>query len=317
MQRVHALVRKGRSYLNAGLGRMEPFVFQGKSAPIHPPLFITGLPRSGTTLVYQYIVHRLRVAYFSNGVDRFPQAPCLTTWGRTILSDWNPGDFRNTYGWVSGLAAPHEAGNVWARFFGYHEYLEPGDVSQPYIAAFRETIARAESIFSGLPFVNKNVKHLLRLQVIAEALPEAHFLIVHRSLENIALSLLRGRYENTGRADRFWSIRPSNYEELLHLEPPQQIVEQLCAVRAKMNADIQSIRDDRVTEVQYESFCDDPESLIDQISSRISGYQTQNHPAGPFVPSDNQPQTEEEDQLLRKINDLEISLRSSSNAHRT
>ena len=38
-------------------------------------LFILGPPRTGTTLIYQYIAHRLNVAYFTNGVGRYPLAP--------------------------------------------------------------------------------------------------------------------------------------------------------------------------------------------------------------------------------------------------
>ncbi len=38
-----------------------------RAGPVPAPrLFILGLPRSGTTLVSQYIVHRLKVAYLTN-----------------------------------------------------------------------------------------------------------------------------------------------------------------------------------------------------------------------------------------------------------
>ncbi len=80
-----------------------------------PQLFIIGLPRSGTTLVYQYIVHRLRVSYFSNAVGRYPRSPCVATlWERATKGDYRS-DFASNYGATTGPAAPHEAGNVWGR----------------------------------------------------------------------------------------------------------------------------------------------------------------------------------------------------------
>src|SRR5262249_22455123 len=45
-----------------------------------PVVFVLGLPRSGTTLVSQYLAHRFEVAYWTNGVGRHPRAPLVTTW---------------------------------------------------------------------------------------------------------------------------------------------------------------------------------------------------------------------------------------------
>jgi hypothetical protein len=60
-----------------GSGLVHPLLraaermFVSHSRPVSAPrLFILGLPRWGTTLVYQYIVHRLKVALLTNGVLR-------------------------------------------------------------------------------------------------------------------------------------------------------------------------------------------------------------------------------------------------------
>ena len=88
-----------------------------------PQLFIMGLPRSGTTLVYQYIVHRLNVAYFTHGVGKYPDAPCITTWIQHKVHGQYQSAFKSNYGKESGAVAPREAGGWWCRVFDVNNYV--------------------------------------------------------------------------------------------------------------------------------------------------------------------------------------------------
>ena len=63
--------------------------------PNAPIIFIVGLPRSGTTLVYQYLVHRLKVSYFTNGVGSYPRAACITTFIQHIRHGDYVSDFES------------------------------------------------------------------------------------------------------------------------------------------------------------------------------------------------------------------------------
>ena len=60
-----------------------------------PQLFITGLPKSGTTLIYQYIAHRLNVSYFTHAVGNFPHAPCLCTLMQHKIHGQYQSNFKN------------------------------------------------------------------------------------------------------------------------------------------------------------------------------------------------------------------------------
>ena len=83
----------------------------------YPPIFIVGPPRSGTTLLYQIIVHCFHVAYFPNIAARFYKIPVIATKIGKILFRPYKSDFTSTYGLVKGTMAPHEAGVIWDRWF--------------------------------------------------------------------------------------------------------------------------------------------------------------------------------------------------------
>lgn len=271
--------------------------------PSKPPLFILGLPRSGTTLIYQYIVHRLRVSYFTNGVGRCPKAPCLTTlMQRKIYGDYSS-DFTSHYGKVKGPVAPREAGGVWARYFGLEDYVDRGTVSEDKIRRLRRTIACVERIFGGAPFVNKNVKHLLRIGALRDVFPNCHFLIVERDRTEVALSLLRGRRQLSPDATEWLSARPPDYDALKRLPLVEQVTGQLASLHAKMEADIAKLGAGNVTRMHYDTFCDEPEHVIELLSPPFSELQRRNPARDRFERSRSLPHGQQEEALVRLLQD--------------
>lgn len=263
-----------------------------------PQLFILGLPRSGTTLIYQYIVHCLDVAYFTNGVERARWYPCLmTAYQRWRYGDYRS-DFKSRYGQVEGPVAPHEAGGVWGRFFDNEAYTRYDDLTPETIRLLRRTVFCVQGI--NRPFVNKNVKHLLRIDALAGVFPNAHFLVVERNLADVAVSVLRGRYKNHGNGAVWWSARPPNYEALKNLTPAEQVAGQVMALREKMELDLAALPE-RVLRVGYEDFCRAPETLIEQLQEAIGPVETRNPPKISFALSVNRPETEEERRVVALV----------------
>lgn len=272
-----------------------------------PSLFILGLPRSGTTLVYQYIVHRLTVAYFTNGVGRYYLAPCLATWAQHTLHPTYRSDFTSDYGSVSGAMAPHEAGRFWGRFFGFEEYITPNQVSPQDRRLMRRTIAFVQRLFGDVPFVNKNVKHILRLPALHAVFPNALFLRVQRDRTDVALSLLRARHDNLDDPTNWWSARPPNYRALQHLPLDEQIARQLAVLDEKMDADLSALPSEQVLSIDYQTFCACPDDFIQSIQSRLPRIQYRNEKVEQFPPSTNTPQSDQEEQLVQRIKSLDPS----------
>lgn len=274
-------------------------------SPTQPLLFVLGLPRSGTTLIYQYIVHRLTVAYFTNGVGRYYLSPCLATWVQHACNASYRSDFRSRYGSVNGPMAPHEAGRFWGRFFGFEEYVPPDQVSVRDRRTMRRTVAFVQQLFGNTLFVNKNVKHLLRLPVLSSVFPNAFFLRVHRDWTDVGLSLLRARHDNLDDPTNWWSARPPNHKDLEDLSAEVQIVQQLSALHQKMNEDLSALPAHRVFSVKYKEFCDAPDHLIHSLHSRIQHVDFRNPSVNSFSPSTNRPQTPEEERLTDRIKTLD------------
>lgn len=251
--------------------------FGGRYAP---PLFILGLPRSGTTLVYQYIVHRLHVAYFTNGVGSHPFAPCATTAGALRANPPYRSDFESSYGRSSGEMAPREAGSFWLRFFDVDAYETRADIADAAASELERSVRCVQSLFDGAPFVNKNVKHLLHIDALAAIFSDAHFLLVDRDREDVAVSVLRGRVKTLGGAGEWFSAKPENYDELAKLDPVAQIVAQLDALEQRMLADLSRLDAKRVHRIVYESFCAEPESVIHACAPVFDGVPEKN-PAHP------------------------------------
>jgi len=273
----------------------------------HPLLFILGLPRTGTTLVYQYVVHRLQVAYFTNGVGRFYLAPCLATWVQRTLNSEYESDFMSEYGSVLGPMAPQEAGRFWGRFFDFEDYVSPEHVSPQSRRKLRRTIACVQRLFGNPLLVNKNVKHILRIPVLDAIFPNAFFLRVERDHVDVALSLLRARYANLEDPSDWWSARPPNHQDLQDLPKDEQIARQVKALDRKVETDLSKIPSDRVLRINYQAFCNGPDALIRTIRSRIQPTELRNPKKKRFRPSTNTAQTQEEKRLVERIKALDLS----------
>lgn len=290
-----------RRWEASALAGVERLILLREWPPRLPPLFILGLPRSGTTLVYQYLVHRLELAYFTNGVGRFPGAPCLVSGYQRIRHGDYHSDFRSEYGVVAGPNAPREAGSFWGTYFDLEEYsvaVRGGSLAE---SRLRSTVGLVERMFGGRHFVNKNVKHMLWLPALARIFPEARFLVVHRNLLDVGLSLLEGRRRFAPERDGWWSVRPPGYRNLSALPLSDQIAAQVLGLDSKLRADTGRLAGERTLSVEYEAFCRDPEELVEIVCASLGTTGFRNPAAGPFPVVHRRPRSDEEERVVTLI----------------
>lgn len=283
----------------------ESFLLRRTRPAGSPQLFILGLPRSGTTLVYQYIVHRLHVAYFTNGVGRYPHSPCAITWLQHLFYGEYRSDFRSHYGKVAHALGPREAGALWARFFDLEAYCSQEQVSPQERELLRATIACVQGIYGGAPFVNKNVKHLLRIDPLAAIFPEACFLTIERDVRDVALSILRARHTQQKDPRQWWSVRPPNHAALGDLSAAEQVAGQISGLETRLAADLAAIDPARRIHCRYDDFCARPEELITRLAERLGARPTRNAPRASFDCAHNVPRTSDEEQLASRLVDRE------------
>ena len=253
---LHALeVRLGRRWIDETLP--------------HPPIFVVGAPRSGSTLLYQLLTDRFDVGYLANGHARQPGAPSLVERIRGLVRERQGelGDYRSSFGGTAGELGPSECGPFWYRFFPRRPHYVAADA---FLTASRRELRAAVGAFveaCDRSVVYKNLYSTARMEAIAAALPEALFIAIHRGLVANARSLLDGRLRVAGSYDTWWSVEPPGIERLLQLPAHEQVVEQVRALDALVARVEASIGSDRVLHLAYEDLCADPRAQLERIAA--------------------------------------------------
>lgn len=269
-----------------------------------PQLFILGLPRSGATLIYQYIVHRLHVAYFTNGAGNKHYIPIITILLQKIFRKHYVSDFKSNYGRVAGPMAPREAGRIWNRFFEPDRFQTYEDISESKRRNLYKLILCIQKIFGDVPFVNKNVRNSLHIDALSKIFPNSFFLVVERNIEDVALSILRARKLTHGDYNIWFSVKPRNYEQIRNLSIPEQIYHQIKDITACINESTEKLADERVRKIKYEDFCKNPEIVINLYQDIFKNVKEKNPPVSHFLSKKQHPNTNLEKELINTIKPL-------------
>ena len=228
------------------------------------PVFIVGPPRSGTTLLYQSLVHSFAVGYTANIHCLLYGGPSLVERALRPSRRGSPVRFRSANGRTAGLRGPSECGEYWYRFFPRDPtYVRSSDLSHLALSRLRTSVGamlRACSVC----VVYKNTYNSLRLEPISVCLPEALFVVVRRGVLDVARSLLAGRHRVLGSYEAWWGVRPPG-PDLSSRPPHEQAVEQVVRINDVIDRDTASIGSHRFLQVQYEDLVQDPRSQMIRV----------------------------------------------------
>ena len=245
----------------------------GKSK-ICKPIFIIGLPRSGTTLLYQMLLNRYCFSYFSVFVSFFPSTPLFAyAVQNKIISQPKSLGYNSAYGrvqnrnFLTSLFAPSEGHPVFNKYFDMrenHEYAHPLPESKSN--ALKEVV-NGISVISGFPFINKNPRNSLRIIPLISTFSEASFIIVKRDLFYIAQSLYIARQQATkGKKNKhisWWGTKFNGYKSFSNLSSVEQSAYQAKILSQKLFSYIHYIKNSHI--VDYKAMCNNPEQTLDDI----------------------------------------------------
>ena len=244
----------------------------------HPPIFIIGAPRSGSTLLYKALTDACGFAFFNEFSARFYRTPCLGNALSRRLGIAAPRGFDIRYGSMAGWGSPHECGPYWYRWFprGLDVYAGPGALSPAARARLRDEIL-AVSAQDDASMAFKNLFNSLRIGALAEAFPEACFIVCRRDPLQNALSLLRGRIEQNRDKHAWWTLPPREVRELMALPYADQVAGQVHCIERQVERDARAAGGDRFLTIQYEAFCADVHGSLERIAAflRARGCQAQ------------------------------------------
>lgn len=173
--------------------------------PSRPIVFITGAPRSGTTLTYQYFVELGDFCFFTNRERKYSKFPVISA---LIFRGAHKYDVthENSYGHIPGINSPSDGWEIFHRWFPY--YYDPDDpIRKGAGLEMYRTIAWLQWIY-GRPFIVKNNANSLRIREIKSVFPDAIFVHVHRNTEEVVESIVQGMEKNKINRPGLWGTGP-------------------------------------------------------------------------------------------------------------
>ena len=237
------------------------------------PVFIIGVPRSGTTLLYQALVSSLDVSYVNNFIAKFWGNPILGLQFFVELFDSNfhyQSSFESNLGYSNkNIFEPHEFGNFFARWFDYsHSHYTGLDAN--ISPQFRETLGCLEG-FTRKVWLFKNLTLSLKVPLILKLFPRARFIYTKRHIESVMSSILKAREDHLGGWDHWWSLIPKEIDDIKNFSPMEQVVAQIFYCTKQIESDISScLSDQNLIEMTYEDFCDSPNEWIQKIGEKFN-----------------------------------------------
>ena len=263
---VRMIRRVYRLLMHYTMGSIESVLTKKNVRLQFAPIFIIGVPRSGTTLLYQIMTTALKLCFFNNLMRIFYECPVLISLF-TLPMGGNKAtkNFASYYGNTSGWSDPYQGEGIWWRWFPQDPcYVGSGFLNYTQQQQLRRTISLMEHIFR-VPFVNKWPVNSVRIIPLSEVFPEAVFIRVNRDPVMVAQSLLHGRREYLGDVGTWISTKPSNFENIKSESNIDQVCEQIFYIEQDIDRDSKIVGIERFLDIEYEELCNSPVSAINKI----------------------------------------------------
>ena len=261
----------------------ERKLYRRARAPQQPLLFVVGAPRSGTTLTYQLLIRHFDVRFLTNLTAIFPRSPiCAMRFHEPFFSR-QAIQYDSYYGRTTALSGQNDGLHVWDRWFNRGQ----PEAGESLTANRQESLVQFWGAFEQAferPIVNKNNSLIARSHLVADALPEAHFICLRRDPLFLAQSLLLARNEIQGSYEIPYGLHEATREST---EPVEDVCAQVEYHGRLARLQRETIGNDRFWIVRYEEICREPAELVERVADEIPGLgpPTSAPRAEPFEPS--------------------------------
>lgn len=271
--------------INTLLAPAERRVLERYHSPAQPLTLLVGSPRSGTTLVFQWLARLGLFSYPTNLLSRFWNVPYIGARLQRLLTDpqYQFGNefseleqasftFESSLGKTRGLLAPNEFWYFWRRFFPFKvvHHLSEEALSQVDTKTFLAELAAVESALEK-PLAMKAMIVNANIPFVNAALDKVVFIYVKRHPFYNAQSLLHARRAYSGDLKDWYSFRPPQYESLKDLDPISQVAGQIFYFNEEIERALAGIDETRWMQVAYEDFCSNPASIHGELMDKLRG----------------------------------------------
>lgn len=217
------------------------------------------LPRSGSTLTYQALIHRYGFQYLSNLGNLLYQVPLVSGLISRIRCKGHYSDFRSQRGFVPGLCGPAEGLMFWQYWTGIG--LKESEIRR--LTAWQSNRMRfiakvyAKLTKSKQPIVTGYLGHSLGVERVKEAFPNAVFVRLVRNPINNALSIL-----NCMEPDTDWfSVVPKECVAFVSNDQLDRVANQVYWLNRKLDMSL----DGSEVVIHYEELCKAPNDALNPV----------------------------------------------------
>lgn len=271
-----------------------------------PVVLIMGPLRSGTTLFMQWLANTGLVAYPTNLLARFYQAPIIGAKIQLLLTDprYNFRDelgefiqqatYQSENGKTRGVLAPNEFWYFWRRFLaepGRDAWSDEELRKSMDTATLLAELAGIMDVFQK-PFAAKGMLFNYNIPFLDSVLDKVIFVQMRRDpVANVA-SVLEARKRQLGSEQAWYSFKIPEYEELKDLDPLTQAAGQVSYIDQAVSKGLAEVAKDRKLVVEYERFCANPEDVYLSLRNKI-GHGEPHYPGPKSFPVSRIPERDE------------------------
>lgn len=247
-----------------------------ENQPCKSPIFILGVPRSGTTLLLQLMIRHFKLCFFTNFTGKFCNSPIVAGRLSSLFNGCDPiENYNSFYGRTKSWKEPYDGAKIWSHWFSIDPvYVNKGYLDYKSILEIRKTIYYFEKYYNA-PFINKAQRNNGRILEINRIFPNSLFVIVKRDFLEVVQSIYIG-FSKLNKKNMWFSMKPSNWRDIKSLDLIEHICEEVYYTDKDIHRDLRAIGYNRCYITDYNTICDKPQFVLDQFSSFYSNYSKEN-----------------------------------------
>lgn len=238
-----------------------------------PIIYITGMARSGTTILSQILSRHLDIGYITNIAARFWERPDIGIRLSQILLRENSvhNEFESSHGVTYSPAGPHEFGYFWGKWLGYSRFPRTSLNAEELCLLDKEGL-RGELHSKILAVIRKPM--LFKLPgsgFIAPFLTEVHphslFVNITRNPYDVARSVLHVRKALYGDYSAWFSMKPAAWPFEAD-NAGEEVGLQVRHVLREIEAGLGALGVCSLS-LEYEQLCRNPLHVVERIASAL------------------------------------------------